>query len=920
MLNACTIIACNYLPFARVLADSFFAHHPGASFTVLLIDDEQGRAAADDRRIEWRRLSDLGLDRDEIRRLAAIYDVTELATAVKPLLLRRLLYEGQSEVVYFDPDICIYDSLIEVGALVRQHPIVLTPHTTQPFPRDDYRVDSFTILAAGVFNLGFIAVSQDARPFLDWWWQVTRREALSDVASMMFTDQRSIDYVPCFFDHYILKNPGYNVAYWNLHARELILGGERYRVKEAGADSGFPLRFFHFSGFDIQKPHLLSKYQEDRPRILLSDRPALARICREYAARLREAGADSKPSQSYGWNRLASGLAFTTRMRRLYRKSLLEAENGRGPQPPDPFDESHPDAFVTWLNAPVLDGPPNVSRYLYSIYHDRVDLQIQFPDLYRADDVSHFEDWLWKYCDLKETIPLELMPVRAASGLDSLASAASPPLTAGINVAGYFDAELGIGEAARALTSAVEAAGIPHSTTTYLKTLSRQCHPFTGRASDGSAYDINVLCINADTTRQFARDVGPDFFAGRHTVGYWFWEIEQFPPAFGPAFDVVDEVWVATDFVADAVRTSGRKPVFTIPLAVPVPAYSLDITREQLGLPDRFTFLLIFDFLSIVDRKNPLGLIRAFMQAFGPDEGPLLLLKSINGHLRMNDLEHLRAEAAGRPDIRIVDAYYSAEEKDALLGLSDCYVSLHRSEGLGLTMAEAMALGKPVIATGYSGNLHFMTPENSYLVDYVQAAVPAGCDPYPEGATWADPNLEQAAGFMRKVFEEPAEAARRARRGQADVLGRHNVEVSARAIAKRVEQIHRTRSLLVMPDLSHRPTPAPEASTVESLEALLPQLEEMANLRLSGEGRSLSSLRVALQRLLFRLLRPYAFQQRQLHSQLITGLRQVASAMRREQQAREQLDGRVRQLTRELVASKRELRRLEGELKQREEA
>ncbi len=738
---------------------------------------------------------------------------------------------------------------------------------------------------------------------------------------MMFTDQRWIDYVPCFFDHYILKNPGYNVAYWNLHAREVILDGERYRVKVEGSDPSVPLRFFHFSGFDVRKPYLLSKYQEDRPRILLSERPALARICREYAARLHEAGIDSARSHPYRWDRLASGLPFTTRMRRLYRKGLLEAENGKGPYPPGPFDASHPDAFVTWLNAPEPDGPPGVSRFLYSIYQRRPDLQAHFADLYRAEDVSGFGDWLWNDCDLKETIPLELMPASARTGVDSLRSSAEPP-PAGINIAGYFDAELGIGEAARALTSAVEAAGILHATTTYRKTLSRQRHPFAGRSSEGTAYDINVLCINADTTRQFARDAGSEFFAGRHTVGYWFWEIEQFPPVFGPAFDIVDEVWVATDFVADAVRASGRKPVFTVPLPVPVPAYPLDITRERLGLPDQFTFLLIFDFLSIVERKNPLGLIRTFMQAFAPDEGPVLMLKSINGHLRRNEMERLRAEATGRPDIRIVDAYYSAEEKDALLGLSDCYVSLHRSEGLGLTMAEAMALGKPVIATGYSGNLHFMTSENSYLVDYDRIAVPAGCDPYPEGATWADPNLEQAAGFMRQVFEQPADAARRARRGQADILERHNVETSARAIAQRVEQIHRTRSLLVMPDLPTppAPAPAPEASTVESLEALLPQLEEMTNPRVSGEGRSLSGIRVFFQRLLFRLLRPYAFQQRQLHSQLIQGLRHVASAMRREQQTREKLDARVRQVTRELVASKRELRRLEGELKQREEA
>ena len=198
MLNACTIIAANYLPYARVLADSFFAHHADGSFVVLLIDDEQNVIDPGDPRIDCRRLADLGLDRLEIRRLAGIYDVTELATAVKPLLLRKLLEEGRSSIIYLDPDIRLYDTIEEVARLAAEHGIVLTPHTMQPFPDDERQVDGFFVLSAGVYNLGFIAVAPSARPFLDWWWQVTRREALSDVSRMMFTDQRWVDFVPSF--------------------------------------------------------------------------------------------------------------------------------------------------------------------------------------------------------------------------------------------------------------------------------------------------------------------------------------------------------------------------------------------------------------------------------------------------------------------------------------------------------------------------------------------------------------------------------------------------------------------------------------------------------------------------------------------------------------------------------------------------
>jgi hypothetical protein len=412
MLNVCTIVASNYVPYARVLADSIFAHHPGASFTLLLIDDEERAVAADDPRIECRRLADLGIEQADIHRLAAIYDVTELATAVKPLLLRRLVDEGRQSVVYLDPDISVYAALDDVSRLAEEHGIVLTPHTMQPFPRDDFQIDGFFILAAGVYNLGFVSVGQSARPFLDWWWQVTRRDALSDVSRNMFTDQRWIDFVPSFFEHTILKDPGYNVAYWNLHGRKLTFDGAHYLV------DGVPLRFFHFSGFDAGRPDRLSSHQGDRPRIVLSDRPVLDRLCRDYAAALDRAGIRAGKDRPYGWSRAASGLVLTTRIRRLYREAVVAAERGDGVEPPDPFDERNPDGFLRWLNQPAGEASPRLSRYLWSIHRDRLDLQIQFPDIGGAD-ARRFEEWIWRDNDLREATPMELLPVERAHAQDA---------------------------------------------------------------------------------------------------------------------------------------------------------------------------------------------------------------------------------------------------------------------------------------------------------------------------------------------------------------------------------------------------------------------------------------------------------------------------------------------------------------------
>jgi glycosyltransferase involved in cell wall biosynthesis/SAM-dependent methyltransferase len=910
MLNACTIIACNYLPFAKVLVDSFFEHHPAGTFTILLIDDEQRQFSPEEERVSWRRLSDIGLDPLEVRRLAGIYDVTELATAVKPVLLRALLDEGADAVVYLDPDIRIYDSLGEVATLAARHAIVLTPHTTVPFPRDGRDVDSFFILAAGVYNLGFIAVGSAARPFLDWWWESTRREALIDVARMMFTDQRWVDFVPCIFDPYILKDPGYNVAYWNLHGRNLRCEEGRCFVDDA------PLRFFHFSGFNVETPWLLSKHQGKRPRVLLSERPDLRGLCNDYRTRLLEAGISTWSLRPYGWGKMACGLAMTPRVRRLYWAGLRAAELGKIPEPPDPFDEQQPHAFVDWVNAPEEGGPRRVSRYLYSIYLDRLDLQIHFPDIFGAD-AARYGEWAWSDGAQQIGIPLEFLPHQR--DVDPRAAPSEPPpLDEGVNLAGYFRAELGIGEAARLLFSAIEAGGIRFATTTYDATLNRQLHEFNGQSA-GAGYDVNILCVNADSTPRFAKDVGPDFFTGRHTIGYWFWEIDTFPSSMHRAFDVVDEVWTATDFVAQAIRAAGRAPVFTVPIPVPVPSYPPGITREELGMPGNYLFLLSFDFLSIMERKNPLGLIRAFTRAFQPGEGPVLMLKSINGDLRLPDLERVRVEVAGRPDIIVLDAYYSAHQKNALVSLCDCYVSLHRSEGLGLTMAEAMAVGKPVIATGYSGNLHFMTPANSFLVDYTMRAVPNGCDPYPTTARWAEPDLDHAARLMREVYERPDDASARARLGQAEILEQHSAIASARAISRRLDEIRRDRRSRVAVNPPRVEPIAPrsaEAAVTEMnrLEATLPHLDQLSTPRLSVAGRSFPAARTTLQRAFFRFLRPYWFQQRQFHTELIGLLGQIVGAVRREGQERATLDDRVRTLTRELMASKRDIQRVGEEL------
>jgi glycosyltransferase involved in cell wall biosynthesis len=356
----------------------------------------------------------------------------------------------------------------------------------------------------------------------------------------------------------------------------------------------------------------------------------------------------------------------------------------------------------------------------------------------------------------------------------------------GVNLVGFLEGEFGVGEIARRLGSALQRAEVPFSAISYRRTPNRQEHPVGLRLAGEAAYDTNVICLNPDALAAFVSDVGCQFFARRHSVGVWFWETDVFPSEHRTAARFLDEIWVASEYVRRAVADVVDIPVHVVPVPVEPPRGPFR-SRAELGLPDRFTFLFLFDFVS-AERKNPWAVVEAFKSAFAPGEGPVLVLKSINGRDRKPHLlEKLVAVAAGREDIVVRDGYGSAAARDSYLAACDCFVSLHRSEGYGLTMAEAMAFGKPVVATGYSANLEFMDETNSYLVPYELVDVPGEWWAYVPGARWAEPDVQQAAKLMRLVYDDDSESQERGERGRADILRRFALERTGQFISERLE-------------------------------------------------------------------------------------------------------------------------------------
>ena len=368
----------------------------------------------------------------------------------------------------------------------------------------------------------------------------------------------------------------------------------------------------------------------------------------------------------------------------------------------------------------------------------------------------------------------------------------STPPEHGFNVTGYFRAESGVGEGVRLLTMALEAAGVPFTTLEYTDAPNRQGHPFEARSTGGTTFDINIVAINADVTPVFAAKIGPEFFYRRYTIGEWNWETEKLPRIWQRGLDHVDEVWLSSNYSAEAVRQVTSKPVFTFPLPIIRPTVTDEFSRADLGLPDGFMFLFTFDYFGGFRRKNPVGVVEAFKRAFRDGEGPVLVLKSVNGDKERAEQEELRRAIGGRGDVRIIDGYLPVAQKNSLMGFCDCYVSLHRSEGFGLTIAEAMSLGKPAIATGYSGNVDFMNEENSYLVDWEPALV--GEDRFfPPDDRWSQPNIEDGARLMRHVYEHQDEARHKGDQAARDIRDQHSPASRASFLRGRLEDISTNR-------------------------------------------------------------------------------------------------------------------------------
>ena len=360
--------------------------------------------------------------------------------------------------------------------------------------------------------------------------------------------------------------------------------------------------------------------------------------------------------------------------------------------------------------------------------------------------------------------------------------------TLGVNVSGYLDTESGMGEAARASIRSLEAVGVPVALNNVSSKLRTRDTSYTGRFGETNPHPFNLVHLNADNMGWFADGRGRAYFRNRYTIGYWFWELAAFREEWIPFFDYVDEVWAASEFVRESFAAWSPVPVVRMPLPVVLPAVPT-VGRAHFDLPARGTvFLYMFDVSSQTERKNPRGAIDAFRRArFAQDEA-VLVLKFTNAEYDREAVRALHVLADGL-HVRFLDGYMQREEIAGLLATADCYVSPHRSEGFGLTMLESMALGKPVIATAYSGNMDFMTDANSFLVPFSLRSLERDYGPYMRGAMWADPDLAEMARLMRLVVDEPRAALERGQVAKAQIVKERHPSVTGAVVRERLQAI-----------------------------------------------------------------------------------------------------------------------------------
>ncbi|MEO8215611.1 MAG: glycosyltransferase [Acidobacteriota bacterium] len=508
------------------------------------------------------------------------------------------------------------------------------------------------------------------------------------------------------------------------------------------------------------------------------------------------------------------------------------------------LDLSDPGESTSWLNEPVptVHEWPVVTRLALKLYEVREDVQKAFPDPVGSDQAA-FASWfilsagpeyrlhkdlllpiirslpvrermaLWSF-RLRNKRP-QLGPrtrTRTKQSLDGnhplvrrrTGGAATPGSRTpgeelpefkvgvsvhGVNLAGYFGTGSGMGQVARGSAEAISLAGIPVARIPL--DVSPWARTFNSRVLQpwGAPFDVTLMHVNAEETPLAFRMIPTAAAVATYKIGYWFWELSHFPLQFADRFAYFDELWAPSRFCQTSFEVLSTIPVRYVRPCVLPPSPHL-AKRSMFGMQDnQFYFTFAFDTLSIPERKNPFAAIDAFILAASRTRRDIGLIINVNHASHDRQLvQQLRDRARGANVIIHTDPL-TRSSVESLLACSDAYLSLHRSEGLGLPPIEALYLRKPVVATNYGGVTDFLDSTTGFPVSFNLVQLDRAYPPYPAGAIWADPDVDEAASAMLRVVEDPAECSIRASAGFDRVTEMYGIDSAARRFAVELRRL-----------------------------------------------------------------------------------------------------------------------------------
>ena len=325
----------------------------------------------------------------------------------------------------------------------------------------------------------------------------------------------------------------------------------------------------------------------------------------------------------------------------------------------------------------------------------------------------------------------------------------------GVNIMGPVKAQMGIGQCCRFLVSEFDASGIKYCVQNFnlLGNVQNGDTSFDDILTEETPYGINLIVMEPTELMFRCTQFDQNMWNDKYNVGFWSWELEDFPKEWTPAIDLLDEIWTPSEFTSDSIRKVTNKPVHTIPYNVT--AHTDDkYDRKYFGLPeDKFLFLIMFDFNSTMVRKNPVGAIEAYKKAFDVNDDSVgLVIKTSNTDF--DKIESVKKLLEGYKNIYFITEVLEKTAVNSLIKDVDVFVSLHRAEGFGIVMAEAMLVNTVCIATNWSSNIEFMNKDIACMVDYSFVTLEKDASPYRKGSKWADADTDQAAGYMKKLHDD----------------------------------------------------------------------------------------------------------------------------------------------------------------------